>query len=80
LVLAGVFDDAYQFVRADRARSRSGFADAGDAGISVAREIADLIRQRASEGRKCVLGLPTGSTPTGVYAELVRLHQQEALS
>jgi glucosamine-6-phosphate deaminase len=56
------------------------FSDAKDASISVAAEIAALIRKRAAEGKKCVLGLATGSTPVSVYAELVRRHQQESLS
>jgi glucosamine-6-phosphate deaminase len=56
------------------------FRHAGEASQAVAAEIADLIRTRASEGRPCVLGLATGSTPVGVYAELVRLHQEEGLS
>lgn len=51
-----------------------------EACASVAKEIADLIRQRASEQRNCVLGLATGSTPVGVYDELVRLHREENLS
>ena len=51
-----------------------------DVSRAVAREIADLIRQREGDGLQCVLGLATGSTPTGVYAELVRMHQQEGLS
>ena len=34
-----------------------------------------LVRGRAAAGRRCVLGLATGSTPTGVYDELVRLHK-----
>ena len=46
----------------------------------MAAEIAALIRDRAAEGRPCVLGLATGSTPVGVYGELVRLHQEEGLS
>ena len=46
----------------------------------MAAEIAALIRQRAAEGKNVVLGLATGSTPVGVYNELVRLHQQEGLS
>ena len=46
----------------------------------IAGEIADLIRERAAEGKQCVLGLATGSTPVNVYAELVRLHQEEGLS
>ena len=47
---------------------------------AVAQEIAGLIRERAAEGRMCVLGLATGSTPMSVYAELVRLHREEKLS
>ena len=56
------------------------FADASEASIAVAHMIADLMRAKASEGRNCVLGLATGSTPLGVYNELVRLHQTEGLS
>ncbi|MCI0335553.1 MAG: glucosamine-6-phosphate deaminase [Planctomycetes bacterium] len=47
---------------------------------AVAGQIADLIRQRAAEGRNCVLGLATGNTPVGIYDELVRLHREEGLS
>jgi glucosamine-6-phosphate deaminase len=47
---------------------------------AVAAEIADLIRSRGKLGQRVVLGLATGSTPTGVYSELVRLHKQEGLS
>lgn len=47
---------------------------------AVAAEIAALIRQRAEMGRFAVLGLATGSTPTRLYAELVRLHKKEGLS
>src|SRR4051794_15367856 len=56
------------------------FARAEDASAAVAAEIATLIRARQAEGHPCVLGLATGSTPTGVYAELVRLHRSEGLS
>jgi len=45
----------------------------------VAGIIADVIRERASHGQKAVLGLPTGSTPVGVYRELIRLHREEGL-
>ena len=51
-----------------------------DACRSVAGQIAELIRQRASEQRQCVLGLATGSTPVGIYDELVRLHREDGLS
>src|SRR5437764_3562905 len=47
---------------------------------AVAQEIADLIRGKSMLGQTCVLGLATGSTPTGVYAELVRMHKDEGLS
>ena len=52
----------------------------GAASRAVAREIADLIRQKAAKGERAVLGLATGSTPQGVYEELVRLHREEGLS
>jgi glucosamine-6-phosphate deaminase len=47
---------------------------------AVAREIASIIREKAQRGELAVLGLATGSTPVGVYAELVRMHQEEGLS
>jgi len=50
------------------------------ASIAVAREIADLIHLRSGQGKRAVLGLATGSTPHGVYEELVRLHAAEGLS
>ena len=56
------------------------FSSAKEASRLVAKEIADLIRAKATAGQKCVLGLATGSTPTGVYAELVRMHTDEGLS
>ena len=46
----------------------------------IAQEIADLIKSRAKEGKTCVLGMATGSTPKTLYAELVRLHREEGLS
>lgn len=46
----------------------------------VAHEIADLIRQKAAEGKVAVLGLATGNTPLKIYQELVRLHKEEELS
>jgi glucosamine-6-phosphate deaminase len=53
---------------------------ASQASAAVAKEIAELIRAKAAAKKNCVLGLATGSTPTGVYAELVRLHKEEGLS
>ena len=39
------------------------YRQSAEANRAVAQQIADLIRQRAAEGRNCVLGLATGSTP-----------------
>ncbi len=47
---------------------------------AVAQEIAECIRQMQAKGKPCVLGLATGSTPKGVYAELIKMHLQEGLS
>jgi glucosamine-6-phosphate deaminase len=52
----------------------------GEASRAVAGEIAELIRAKQAAEEKCVLGLATGSTPTGVYAELIRMHKEEGLS
>ena len=51
-----------------------------EASRAVAREIAELVRIRSSAGQRTVLGLATGSTPVGVYDELVRLHREEGIS
>jgi len=56
------------------------FDDSGDVARHVAGLIAELIRDKAKRGEPCVLGLATGSTPVGVYDELVRLHREEDLS
>ena len=56
------------------------FQTSAAANRAVAAEIASLIRARAASGQKVVLGLATGSTPVGVYDELVRLHKEKALS
>ena len=46
----------------------------------VAQRIANLIRQKQKAGTFAILGLATGATPVGVYAELVRMHKEENLS
>ncbi|MEX0719228.1 MAG: glucosamine-6-phosphate deaminase [Balneolaceae bacterium] len=56
------------------------FKDAKDGSKYIADEIADLIRQKSKKGEFAVLGLATGSTPTQVYDELVRMHKEEGLS
>jgi glucosamine-6-phosphate deaminase len=56
------------------------FDDSESASIWVAEEIASLIRNKSKRGETCVLGLATGSSPIGVYKELVRMHKEEGLS
>jgi glucosamine-6-phosphate deaminase len=54
--------------------------DHDELGRLVACRIAELIRARGQTGRRTVLGLATGSTPIGVYRELIRMHREEGLS
>jgi len=51
-----------------------------DGAIYAAQQVAALIKQKQAAWEKCVLGLATGSTPIGMYAELVRMHREEGLS
>jgi len=46
----------------------------------VAELIAVLIKEKNAQGKKAVIGLATGSTPKSLYAELVRMHNEEGLS
>ncbi len=55
------------------------FPTSGHAARHVALMIESLIRQNNSAGRPTVLGLPTGSTPVGLYRERVRLHREAGL-
>ena len=63
----------------ERIRTRV-YEDHDSLAIAVAHRVAAVIREKAAAGRKAVLGLATGSTPLGVYRELVRLHREEGLS
>ena len=51
-----------------------------EASILVAQEIANLIKEKQHQNKKCVLGLATGSSPIKVYEELVRMHKEDGLS
>jgi glucosamine-6-phosphate deaminase len=51
------------------------FSTSDEASIFVASEIAALIKEKQKTSKSCVLGLATGSTPTRVYAELIKLHK-----
>src|SRR5207248_2480242 len=55
------------------------FPTSAQASRHVALMIESLIRQNNSAGKPTVLGLPTGSTPVGLYRELIRLHKEAGL-
>src|SRR6202795_4666466 len=55
------------------------FPTSAQASRHVALMIESLIRQNNSANRPTVLGLATGSTPVGLYRELIRLHREAAL-
>ena len=46
---------------------------------TIARRIAEIIEERRAAGSHAVLGLATGSTPIGIYRELIRMHKEEKL-
>ena len=62
-----------------RERVKVVIADYDEIARIVARRIREVILQRRREGRTPVLGLATGSTPIGVYRELIRMHREEGL-
>ncbi|TVR17654.1 MAG: glucosamine-6-phosphate deaminase [Balneolaceae bacterium] len=56
------------------------YPESTDAVKAVAMQIAELIKEKAANNEHAVLGLATGSTPVGVYDELVQMHQEGGLS
>jgi glucosamine-6-phosphate deaminase len=56
------------------------FEEATSASKAIALEISNLIKVKQSQKQPCILGLATGSSPKGLYAELVRLHKEKGLS
>src|SRR6059036_938894 len=55
------------------------FPTSTQASRHVALMLENLIRQNNAAGRPTVLGLATGSTPVGLYRELIRLHREARL-
>src|SRR5438105_435328 len=55
------------------------FESSDDVAQHVAQTVAGIIRERSAQAQQAVLGLPTGSTPVGLYRELVRMHREESL-
>ena len=56
------------------------FPSPKEGSIFIAQEIAQLIREKNEQGKHAVIGLATGSSPKTLYAELVRMHQEDGLS
>ncbi|MDR0428306.1 MAG: glucosamine-6-phosphate deaminase [Dysgonamonadaceae bacterium] len=56
------------------------FTDADIASELVAKQVANLIKEKAKTGQMCTLGLVAGSTAVGVYENLVELHKKNGLS
>ncbi len=46
---------------------------------TIAARMAEIVLENARAGETAVFGLATGSTPIGVYRELIRLHQEDGL-
>ncbi len=55
------------------------FPTSAHASRHVALMIEGIVRQNNSANRPTVLGLATGSTPLGLYRELIRLHKEAGL-
>ena len=46
---------------------------------AIAKQISELVKKNNKENRPTVLGLPTGSTPIGIYQRLIRMHRDQGL-
>jgi len=56
------------------------YNNSDEGSLSIANSISQLIREKQSQKRNCVLGLATGSSPLSVYRELIRMYNNEGLS
>ena len=56
------------------------FENSNEASLLIAREICDLIKSKQEKKKNCVIGFATGSSPTKVYQEIIRIHNEESLS
>ncbi|HHV46854.1 MAG TPA: glucosamine-6-phosphate deaminase [Tissierellia bacterium] len=46
---------------------------------SLSKAAAEMVRKEIEKKKDTVLGLATGSTPIGMYNELIRMHREEGL-
>ena len=56
------------------------FENSHEASIHIAREICDLVKSKQEKNKNCVIGFATGSSPTQVYQEIIKIHKNESLS
>ena len=56
------------------------YENSEDGSILIAREICDLVKSKQEKNKNCVIGFATGSSPTKVYQEIIRIHKEESLS
>ena len=69
-------------VEGPRERERLGTVivpDHDELAALLAERVAAVIRRESAAKGRCVLGLATGSTPIGIYRELIRMHQAGGL-
>ena len=56
------------------------FDNKENAELLIAKEIIQLIQKNNKKNKKTVLGLATGSSPKGVYKNLIEIHKKEKVS
>ena len=56
------------------------FPDSNTGSAFVAKQIAALIKEKEAAGKKCVIGLATGSSPKTLYAGRSEEHTSELQS
>jgi glucosamine-6-phosphate deaminase len=79
-MLKSTIDKATSFEKRFENIGTEVFENSIEASKAVAQQIAALIRSKQASNKFCILGLATGSSPKGLYAELVRMHKEEGLS
>lgn len=55
------------------------YKDSNEGALFVAKKIAKLINEKKIKGEQCILGLSGGSSPLGVYEELVKMYNEKKI-
>ena len=56
------------------------FENSQEASVLIAREICDLVKSKQEKNKNCVIGFATGSSPSLVYQEIIKIHKNKSLS